>query len=113
MFVDFPLYITTNIGSTPLLVFQSEDICILQSIKFINTTNNTIKVFSNITRDFGSGDTETYMYVPGVPIEPLGRIDVLEKSLENIKPGDTLYAYSDFSSNRFNCFISYQALVQT
>ncbi len=113
MFVDFPMYPVINIGSTPTLVFQSDYICILQSIKFVNITTNTIKVFAYILRDLGGGDTETYPYANGIPIESLGRIDLLENSLENIKPGDTLYSYSDFSNNKFNCFISYQALIQT
>lgn len=110
--VDFLLYPVSDIGSSPVKIFTSPYICILQSIKFVNMSPDPVKVFMYLLRDDGSS-TEQHFYSNGVTIEPFGSFKPLDSDVLNIQPYDTLYAYSDYSSKRFNSFISYTALIQT
>jgi hypothetical protein len=109
--IDFLLYPKSNIGSTPTLIFSSPHICIVQSIKIVNMVDQPIEIYMYLLRSI-EGSSQQIFLSNGFTIEPLGSKNFLENDVMNIQPTDTLYAYSDFSSKKFNSFISYSALIQ-
>lgn len=103
--VGFPLYATSNIGSTPTKVFPTGKTAILQSMKIVNMVNETTRVFAYVLRTI-EDSLEQHFLANGIPINALESINILEKDILNIEPTDSIYVYSDYSSKKLTCFIS-------
>lgn len=102
-----------NIDSTPTIIFGNDQTtCILDSIIISNLTSNQILVSLYIAREITIGTESDFIFGNSIPINPNDRIDILKGSTITLELGDLLYAYSDFSGNTFNTFISYRELNQ-
>lgn len=104
--VNFKLYTTAQVGSTPTLVFGSQQACIIDEVQITNTIQEKILVDITILREDGIN----YFFLKQQPINVYGIVNVLKGSVLYLEPGDLLYANSDFSGNLFDCLVSYRQL---
>lgn len=111
-FVNFKQYITQDINNTPTLIFGSEFNCILDSIILSNKTNSKIIASLYILREVDKDKATECTLANKIVIEPNSLLDILESATLTLEAGDLLYAYSDFSENVFNSFISYRELIE-
>jgi hypothetical protein len=112
-FVAFSMTPTSSISSTPVLIFGSQNTCILTSILIANQVNNPPLVSLYLLRESEPtpGNPTEYSILQNYRLEANARMDVLaETSPFNLESGDTLYAFSDDNSNLFNTFVSYREL---
>jgi hypothetical protein len=104
---------TNEISSTPMLIFgNDQNVCLLDSIFLTNLTDNPIEVTLSLSREVEIGTETDFVIVNEMSLDAKGRIDVLQNTSLTLQPGDLLYAYSDFSENVFNAFISYRELTE-
>lgn len=112
-FVVFKMWPTANINSTPTLIFgNDQNGCILDGILVSNITDNVIILKFYILREVEEETATEFVVANNVVINANDRIDILKDSTLTLEIGDTLYAYSDFSGNLFNTFISYRSLTE-
>lgn len=113
--------ITLNIGITPTLIFGNDkNTCSLESILITNQTSAITLVYfyiltehvnGNLTKSNGAIECPFINYIE---LEPMGYRDVFKDiRVFYLVPGDLLYAYSNFSGNIFNSFVSYRELTET
>lgn len=111
-FVVFKMWPTVNINSTPTLIFgNDQNSCLLDSLLVSNITDNVIIVKFYILREVEETPIE-FVLANNIVINANDRIDLLKDSTLTLELGDTLYAYSDFSGNLFNTFVSYRSLTE-
>jgi hypothetical protein len=104
-YVNFKPYIVKNINNTPTKIFGSDYTCILDSALWVNLSNVPITVYAYYLKD----GIQT-IFCPGVKIDAFGYTDWLYNATFYPGAGEFLYAYSDYSSNLFNSFVSYRQL---
>jgi len=110
-YVKFKKWTGSLIGSTPSIIctaFNEADpplptTVMVDSIEFLNTTSETIKITSYILSETGSDpQSDDCDYTTVGPFE---RKSVILQQVLILNAGDLLYAYSDFSSSIFNSFV--------
>lgn len=101
---------TLNLGgSTPGMICKAfvgdvPTAVIIDSIKFLNTVSNIINITTYILYEVDSSPVNSdYDYTT---VNPRTRTEILYDGTLTLNPGDILYAYSDFSSNIFNAFVT-------
>lgn len=111
-FVNFKMLPTANINSTPTIIFGNDQYtCVLDGIILASVTNNVILVTLYVAREVTIGTETDFILANQISLNPSERINVLSDSF-TLESGDLLYAYSDFSGNIFNSFISYRELTE-
>jgi hypothetical protein len=103
---------TLNIASTPTLIFGSEHTCILDGLVLANQTDSTIIVSLYILREVVQNNATEFSLANKIILQPNERTDILDAATLTLESGDLLYAYSDFSGNTFNSFVSYRELTE-
>ena len=112
-FVNFRMNPTSDIGSTPVIIFGNDAYtCLIDGIVLANITNNVIVVTLAIAREVTLGTESYFTLAREISIQPYDRIDALLNATLTLEPGDLLYASSDYSSNLFNSFVSYRELTE-
>ena len=112
-FVNFRMNPTSNIGSTPMIIFGNDAYtCLIDGIVLANISNNVIVVTLAIAREVTQGSESYFTLARQISIQPYDRIDALLNVTLTLDPGDLLYASSDYSSNLFNSFVSYRELTE-
>ena len=112
-FVNFRMNPTSNIGSTPMIIFGNDAYtCLIDGIVLANISNNVIVVTLAIAREVTQGSESYFTLARQISIQPYDRIDALLNVTLTLEPGDLLYASSDYSSNLFNSFVSYRELTE-
>ena len=102
-FVNFRMNPTSDIGSTPVIIFGNDAYtCLIDGIVLANITNNVIVVTLAIAREVTLGTESYFTLAREISIQPYDRIDALLNATLTLEPGDLLYASSDYSSNLFN-----------
>jgi hypothetical protein len=110
---------TVNIDSTPLLIFGEQSTCIIDSIILCNMTDQDI--FIDLKFLIDDPDNPEGVFIKNYLIPRFTTVDLMaylrnENSSDSImypSGGDLIYANSDSSNNRFNCFVFYRALLET
>lgn len=103
---------TLNISSTPELIFGSQYTSILDSIVLANQTDGNIIVSLYILREVVQGNATECTVANKIVLSSKSRIDILDSATLTLEAGDLLYAFSDFSGNLFNSFVSYRELTE-
>ena len=110
-FVTFQQVPTKNIGSTPTLIFGAVHDCILGSVLVSNQVKNTVLFSCYLLREEGTPTPSEAVEYPIILNRPLEETIILKEFQEMIlNAGDTLYAYTDYSENLVNTFVSYEGL---
>jgi hypothetical protein len=113
-FVNFKMWPTKNIGSTSTIIFGNDAFpCLIDGVVLANVTNNPIVVTLEIAREITIGEESYFTFGSQIAIGAFERVDVLFNSSLTLQAGDLLYAYSDYSSNIFNSFVSYRELAES
>lgn len=113
-FVNFKMLPTLKIGSTPTIIFGSDQCtCLIDGIVLANLTPSAIIVTVYVSREITSGAETKIVFANHVSIQSNDRVDLLLNCSLTLQPGDLLYAFSNYSYNIFNTFVSYRELVQT
>lgn len=108
--VNFLLTPTKAVGSTPLLVFGSQQHCIVDSIFACNTTNQDIFVDVKVLAERDLVAKEYCLYKK-LFIPKLDKRQLITKDLY-LQTGDLLYASSDFSGSLFDVEVSGRELTE-
>jgi len=111
-FVNFKMQPTLNISSTPELIFGSQYTSILDSIVLANQTDGNIIVSLYILREVVQDNATEFTLANKIILSPKERLDLLDAATLTLEAGDLLYAFSDFSGNLFNSFVSYRELTE-
>ena len=111
-FVNFKMQPTLNISSTPELVFGSECTAILDGLILASQSDNTMVASLYILREVSKDKATEFTLANKVVLNPHQQLDILDNATLTLEAGDLLYAYSDFSGNLFNTFISYRELTE-
>ena len=106
--VNYKLYATNDIDSTPTLVFGSQYAARLWSILAVNRTEFPFFLEMNILRD----GNLSYPFIVQQKIEPYETKEIIPYSGFIMEGGDTLFGNTDFSGNRFTSLISYEELLE-
>ena len=113
-FVNFLMEPTQGIGSTPTLIFGNENYaCIIEGIIVASQVNNQLLFSLYFLRedDTVSPPVATeYMLTTNQTLTANESIDWMHRKTIILQPGDALFAYSDYSDNLFNTFVSYREL---
>ena len=107
-FVDFKLYTTVQIGSTPTLIFGKPNTCRIDEVQITNTVSDNIFVDIYVLREDGT----TPFFRKHQAVAAYQALNLLKGSLIILEAGDLLYASSDFSGNLFDCLISYEMFLE-
>lgn len=114
IFVDYKMDPTSGITTTPIKVFSKNYNCIIDGISIVNMVNNTINVGLYMTRQPSlAAPIDMYDLRKNITLNSYQSLDILHGESFNLEYTDALFAYSDFSENIFNVFISYRALTET
>lgn len=115
-FVNFLMKPTKEIGLTPTLIFgNNQYTCIIEGMIVANQVNNQLFFSLSLLREEGMPtptEAVEYMLTTHQSLEANESIDWMHKKTLILRPGDTLYAYSDYDDNLFNTFVSYQELTE-
>ena len=112
-FVIFKQDPTKEIGSTPILIFGNDFYtCLLDGIELVNLTDSTIIVTLSMAREITVGVETDFTYRKQLVIQPYDSMDVQMQRAFTMEPGDLMYAFSDYSSNLFNAFVTYRILTE-
>jgi hypothetical protein len=100
---------TKQIGSTPLLVYGSDNASFIDGIWVCNTTNDEIFVnFSTLDeRNLVAQDSQVMNMVV---LNPYESKDLLKGAIIIMEPGDLMYGYTTDSAALFDCHISHRIL---
>ena len=113
-FVDYKRWPVQDIDSTPTLIFGNDQTnCIIEGLFITNTTNNIINVNVYMLYEDEDGNPIEHYLVKSLKINALDSVDFLKGNQIIVKSEDTIFAYSDFSGNLFNTYVSYIELNQT
>jgi hypothetical protein len=113
-FVNFKMHPTLKVGSTPTIILGSDQYtCLIDGIVLANLTPNAIIITVYVAREIIEGKESNIVFANHVSIQANDRVDLLLNCSLTLQPGDLLYAFSNYSNNIFNTFVSYRELVQT
>jgi len=105
---------TLKVGSSPTIIFGSDlYTCLIDGIVLANLTTNAIFVTVYVSREITTGTDTKFIFANHVSIQASDRVDLLLNCALTLQAGDLLYAFSNYSYNTFNSFVSYRELVQT
>ena len=104
-FVLFKMAYSLELNSTKQIVFSSEKTCILKNIIVSNLTASPI-MFSCYLTPFET--EEKVNIVLNYSVQKTDALPFFNGMI--INPNDTLWAYTDYSNNMANIFISYEEL---
>lgn len=105
---------TLKVGSTPTLILGSDQYtCLIDGIVLVNLTSSAIIVTVYVIREITEGKGTNIVFANHVSIQSNDRVDLLLNCSLTLQHGDLLYAFSNYSNNIFNTFVSYRELVQT
>lgn len=115
-FVNFLMKPTREIGSTPTLIFGNDQYtCIIEGLIVANQVNNQILFSLYLLREDDTVSPPVaveYMLTTNQPLEANQSMDWMQGKTFILQPGDTLFAYSDYSDNLFNTFVSYREFIE-
>lgn len=111
-FVIFKVKPTANIGLTPTAISDSVPYTsLIDGILLVNMTPGIIKVTLPFKRTLSSVMTET-IFRNQIVLQANEAVDVqMEKAL-TIEPTDVLMAFSNYTANLFNTFVTYRILTE-
>lgn len=111
-FVTQKMKPTKNVNSSPTVIFGAAadnlPTCIIGSVLLTNMTSNNISVSISFKRA-----EEAYILANQISILPYATADFFKDFTFTAEKGDQLYAFSDYSTNLFNAFVSYETLNET
>lgn len=106
---------TPNVGSTPTLIFGSEQTCFIDNISFCNTCGTDlyfwIYVLDEILVDDVPTPRQTFRKFHQL-LKADETLDMVFQTIDIPASGDLYYAYSDFSGNFFDSIVYYRALTE-
>ncbi len=112
-FVIFDRQLTANINSTPTIIFgEDQHTCFVQGVIITNMTDNIILVTLYRAIEETPGIETDIVTGNKIPVQPYCLQDILAGTYLIIKPGDLLYALSDFSGNIFNTTVNFHKLTE-
>lgn len=113
-FVNFLMKPTSQVSSTPIMIFGNDQYtCLIDSILITNTSDIDINVSVTIAREEIIG-TESYFNLSYNVMIPIGsRIDILQGQAFTLQAGDLMYAKCDYNSGLFDVFVVYRELLET
>ena len=111
-FVIFKVKPTANIGSTPTVISDSVPYTsLIDGILLVNMTPGIIKMTLSHQRTLSSVMTET-IFRNQIILQANEAVDVqMEKAL-TLEPTDVLMAFSNYTANLFNTFVTYRILTE-
>ena len=113
MSTPFKMTPTRHVGSTPTLIFGNDVYtCLIDEIILANVTDGTILVTLSIAREVTIGTETDFIFRKQVIIQPNDSFSFPFNRGLTLEAGDLLYAFSDYSSNLFNTFVSYHELTE-
>ncbi len=110
--VNFKLYPTSSVDSSPVLVFGTENAVMIDSLRLTNTSVNPLLADVFILREVGSTGQNFYI-AKQFSLPAASALELLDGSVLYLESGDTLWGNSDFSGNRFDSLISYRQLLES
>jgi hypothetical protein len=110
--VNFKLAVTIGIDSTPVLVFGLQQSAMIDSIRLTNTCGNPLLADVYILREVEGVATSSFIAYR-FSLQAASALELLDGSVLYPEAGDTLWANSDFSGNRFDSLISYRQLLES
>lgn len=106
---------TPDIGSTPTLILLKQNAAIIRAIYAVNKTSQEIFVTVTALQERLINNVETpittYRYI-NFPVKPYQSIDLIQGMAPLLEGGDSLFANSDFSDNRFDCCVDGEELLE-
>jgi hypothetical protein len=110
--VNFKLYPTSAVDSSPVLVFGTEQSVMIDSMRLTNTSANPLLADVFILREISS--TGQIFYIARqFSLAAASALELLDSSVLYLESGDTLWGNSDFSGNTYDCLISYRQLLES
>lgn len=111
--VNFNLYPTSSIDSTPAIAFPASYNSIVDSIFICNTTKHDALVSLYILSErVPPTAVETY-FVNRYLVPKWENVELMKGSVMNLQAGDLLYAFSDNTIHEFDCLVSYRQLLES
>ncbi len=110
--VNFKLYPTSSVDSSPVLVFGTENAVMIDSLRLTNTSANPLLADVFILREVGSTGQNFYI-AKQFSLPAASALELLDGSVLYLESGDTLWGNSDFSGNTYDCLISYRQLLES
>lgn len=114
-FVTFLMKPTSNISSTPTIVFGNDvHTCIVDGFIISNKspTSQEIYVTIKLAREITIGVESYFTLANSVSLAKNANIDIMLNASLTLQAGDLLYASSSFSSDLFDIFVSYRELLE-
>ena len=110
--VNFKLYPTSAVDSSPVLVFGTENAVMIDSMRLTNTCGSPLLADVFILREISS--TGQIFYIARrFSLAAASALELLDGSVLYLESGDTLWGNSDFSGNTYDCLISYRQLLES
>jgi hypothetical protein len=97
---------TTGVDSTPTLILGRQLPCIIRAMLLTNTTNQEIFIFVYFLQERLVNSIETPIqtfFKYNFSLKPYESVDLIEGKAPFLQAGDTVWAYTDLSGNRFDC----------
>jgi len=106
---------TPDIGSTSTLISLKQNVFIPTTIFVVNKTNQEIFVTVTALQERLVKNVETpiesYVYINRA-VKPYETVDLVEGMAPRFQAGDSLFAHSDYSGNRFDCRVDGEELLE-
>ena len=114
-FVEYDSEIVSQGSDTPIIILTAPVRCILDSIKFTNTTKETINVYVTLSRPIvpmpPTPPTENSIFlVYYQPVEINESRSFLIEDIDYLRTGDYISVFSDAATSLFDCILSYRKL---
>lgn len=101
--------ITTDIDSTPLIVYGFDNASFIDTIWICN--KNDKNIFVSFTKLVERNlEVISGQFANNIPFAPYESKEVLKGAVTYMQPGDLMYAYSSYSGDRFDCDIASREL---
>ena len=114
-FVEYDSQIVSQGSDTPVIILTAQVRCILDSIKFINTSKETVNVYVTLSRPVMPPPPtppveESIFLVYYQPVEINESRSFLIENCDYLRVGDYISVFSDSSASVFDCILSYRKL---
>lgn len=110
--VNFKLYPTSSVDSSPVLVLGTEQSVMMDSIRLTNTCGSPLLADVYLLREVESVG-QAFFIARQFSLQADSALELLDGSVLYLEAGDTLWANSDFSGNTYDCLISYRQLLES
>lgn len=106
---------TKNISSTPTLIFEAQVTCYIDGLIVANQVDNDILFSLYLLREEGEPtptEAVEYPLILNKTLSAKESIDWFRDMAFVAEAGDLIFAYSDYTDNLFNTFVSYRKLTE-